>query len=88
MKGVYSSKIFEYLASGSEILLTPNDHDVLEELLNQHPGCTVADTPEDVYQGLKSSYERRGQKHQRNIEQWMRSSQAADMAAFLKSIVD
>jgi glycosyltransferase involved in cell wall biosynthesis len=35
MKGIPSSKLYEYLALGKPVLLCPSDHDVMESILNE-----------------------------------------------------
>lgn len=42
-KGIFSTKIYDYLRSGNRVLLIPSDHDVLDQLLHGMPGCVTTD---------------------------------------------
>lgn len=56
-KGIPSSKVFEYIGLMKPILVYPNDHDVLEELMERYdPGC-VAETPEEIHAVLVTHVE-------------------------------
>jgi hypothetical protein len=48
LKGIYSGKIFEYLGAGRNILVGPNDHDVVEALLNDTRSGKLADSPAEM----------------------------------------
>ncbi|MEP0984475.1 hypothetical protein [Ekhidna sp.] len=56
VSGWYSGKIFDYLAARRNILVVPNDNDVVEELIVNTQSGQIADTPEEVYNYLKSAY--------------------------------
>ena len=56
LRGMYSSKIFEYLASGKPIILAPTDQDVLDELLTEQPGCSVHHSAESIVETLELHY--------------------------------
>lgn len=55
-KGVYSGKIFEYLASKRPILATGGGRDVISDLLNETKAGIDALTVEDMKTALKSFY--------------------------------
>jgi len=55
-KGVYSSKIFEYLGAKRNILIAPSDEDVIENLLIETNAGEVANTPEEVCTYLERKY--------------------------------
>ena len=55
-KGFYSGKIFEYLAARNNILIAPNDHDVINDLLLKTKAGKSADTPEEVEAILANWY--------------------------------
>jgi len=48
VKGVASSKIFEYMGLGRPILVYPNDRDVLEELIEDTGAGFICNTPADL----------------------------------------
>jgi glycosyltransferase involved in cell wall biosynthesis len=48
IKGVTSSKIFEYISLQKPIMLCPNDHDVLEEITIQSGLGVLLDSPQQV----------------------------------------
>lgn len=56
LRGMYSSKIFEYLASGKPILLAPSDNDVLEELMKHHAGCSSHTNEASIIAELEKYY--------------------------------
>ena len=53
IKGVTSSKIFEYLSLQKKFIVCPNDQDVLEEIATQSGLGTLLDTPQEVAEYLK-----------------------------------
>jgi hypothetical protein len=53
IKGVTSSKIFEYLSLQKPFIVCPNDHDVLEEIATQSGLGTLLDTRQEVAEYLK-----------------------------------
>lgn len=56
-KGVYSSKIFEYLGAKRNILIAPSDEDVIEALLKETKAGVVANTPDEVCAYFNKKYE-------------------------------
>lgn len=54
--GIYSGKIFEYLGAGNNILVIPNDHDVVEELINRTGSGLATDSPEEMAEYLKENF--------------------------------
>jgi len=55
-KGIYTGKFFEYLGYKKCILLAPNDHDVLEDLLNETHAGRYANTPNEMAEYLMEWY--------------------------------
>jgi hypothetical protein len=55
-KGIYSGKIFEYLGAKKNILIAPNDGDVLEKLINYTRSGKLANTPEEMTTILNNWY--------------------------------
>lgn len=55
-RGVYTAKIFEYLASGRPILATGGYDDVVSELLDETQAGTWAKTTENIKSNLISTY--------------------------------
>jgi glycosyltransferase involved in cell wall biosynthesis len=55
-KGIIASKIYEYIASGSFIIVTPSDKGSIQEIVD-HSGCGVCtDTVDETFAFLKSEY--------------------------------
>ncbi len=54
--GVYSAKVFDYLAAKRPILLTPDDKGLLAALINARKAGTVASTAEEVHCFFKTAY--------------------------------
>lgn len=55
-KGIYSGKIFDYLGAKRNVLAVPNDHDVIEELLEITKAGRICDTSEEVALYLHKMY--------------------------------
>lgn len=55
-KGIYSTKIFEYLGAKRNIIIAPGDDDVIDELLNKTKSGIIANNPEDFALHLTKLY--------------------------------
>jgi len=91
-KGNYGTKLFDYLASGSHILLCPPDNSVVEELIQQHENGSVANTSDEVCAVLEEQYKlwEQGKNKTKinNYPQFARENIAVDLYQELKQIVD
>lgn len=56
-EGIIASKIYEYIASGTKILVTPSDHGSIEQIINSTKTGILTETVEDTYEVLKKEYE-------------------------------
>jgi glycosyltransferase involved in cell wall biosynthesis len=56
LKGCYSVKIFEYLAAGKPILMSPSDHDVAEALIKDTRSGYVCETAAETETMLQKLY--------------------------------
>lgn len=91
-KGIASAKIYEYLASGNNILIAPNDHDEMEKLIISTGAGKLAETPEEMAEILNGWFEewsKTGRTTYRGnwdeVEKYTRENQAAIMAQALKN---
>ena len=89
-KGIYSGKIFEYLGAKRNILITPNDHDVLEKLVNYTGSGKLADTVNEMTGILQEWYrewKQNGKLEYRGIEgriaEFTREAQAEKLLSLL-----
>lgn len=57
-KDNYGTKLFDYLASGSHILLSPSDNSVVEEIVNKCENGSVANSSDEVFNVLTEQYEK------------------------------
>lgn len=57
MKGIMSTKIFDYIASGNRILLAPGDNDVIEKLLIETGTGKVANSTDEFVGILEEWYQ-------------------------------
>lgn len=57
IKGIPSSKIFEYMLFGKSVLLCPSDNDILEEITREIPKGIIANTEEECFISLKKHIE-------------------------------
>jgi len=56
--GVYGTKPFEYIASGSHVLLCPTDNDVIENLLRDYKNSSICSSSTEVYSTIYKEYDR------------------------------
>ncbi|PKR81970.1 hypothetical protein CW751_01130 [Brumimicrobium salinarum] len=91
-KGNYGTKLFDYLASGSHILLCPPDNSVVEDLIRKHENGSVANTSDEVCAVLEEQYklweEGKNKTKINNYPQFARENIAVDLYQELKQIVD
>jgi hypothetical protein len=92
--GIYSGKIFEYLGMRKNILIAPNDKDVLEELLQFTGAGKLAETPEQMAAILRDWYNEWQAKGtiayngiEANITNFTRKNQAKKISAFINSLM-
>jgi hypothetical protein len=90
-KGIYSGKIFEYLGAKRNILIAPNDGDVLEKLINYTNTGKLADTPEEMT-SILSSWHKQWKNHEMEyhgidtrINEFTRESQAEKVLQLITS---
>ena len=91
--GVIASKIYEYIASGTFILVTPSYHSSMQEIV-EASGCGICtDTEEETFAVLQPEYENflKGQWRTNNtssgkVQQFSRENQAKHLADILDSI--
>lgn len=71
-KGIYSGKIFEYLGAKRNILIAPNDQDVLEKLVNYTCSGKLANTAvemNEILSGWYAAWSQNGKLEYRGIEE-------------------
>lgn len=71
-KGIYSGKIFEYLGAKKNILIAPNDHDVLEKLVNYTSSGKLANTAaemNDILTAWHGEWQQNGELEYSGIEE-------------------
>jgi hypothetical protein len=92
-KGITPSKIYEYIASGSYILVAPSDNDVVENIVNRS-GCGVClSNTDDIVKLLNDLYAKylKGEKvtndiNNERVKQFSRKLQVQKLANILDSI--
>lgn len=90
-KGIVASKLFEYIASGSPIILTPSDHDDAERIIRTLPFGFCSESPEETKEVLKSlytdflsgNYSLKNSLQNENILQYSRREQTKKLSSFL-----
>lgn len=91
-KGIYSGKIFEYLGAKKNILIAPNDGDVLENLINYTHSGKLANTPEEMtailsnWYGLWKKQELEYSGIDERINEFTRESQAKKILQLITSV--
>jgi glycosyltransferase involved in cell wall biosynthesis len=93
-KGIYSGKIFEYIATKLPVLIAPGDEDVIDELLKETGAGISASTPSEMVQALTEWYkiwEMNGTViHSRNsnaVNKYSRQEQSNRFAAEIKKVI-
>lgn len=93
IKGVTSSKIFDYITVEKPVLLVPNDNDVVEHILKQTGQGIFADTPGEVFDvlcPLVEAYRTTGNihttYHKEAVGFYSREQQTKKLAELLDSI--
>ncbi len=89
-RGTYSGKIFEYLATRNNILIAPNDKDVIEELMATTRAGVVANSAEEVAQQLGTWYAQwqAGQLHYEGIDEQITYYSREHQAQLLASLIN
>jgi hypothetical protein len=94
VKGVYSGKVFEYLGARKNILVAPNDHDVVEKLITSTHSGKLADTTTEMVSILDDWYTE-WQQHRKlryhgiteNISRYSRKAQASVLVQELDKLL-
>ncbi len=92
-RGMASGKIYEYLGSRRNVLIAPNDHDVMERLITETNAGRLADTPEqfaaimnDWFEEWKANGTLQYKGAGPEIEKYTRENQAAKLAQEILSL--
>ena len=92
MKGIPSSKLYEYIGLQKPILVCPNDHDIIEQTISQYGDGCICENAEAVYSYVvKSASEYNpNTMHEINKEkgtrEFSRKKQTGVLAALLDSL--
>jgi glycosyltransferase involved in cell wall biosynthesis len=92
-QGIIASKIYEYLASSTFILVTPSDKGSIEQIV-ESSGCGLCtNTVDETFAFLKAEYEnylhgkfRINDTQQEKVQQFTRENQARHLAEILDNI--
>jgi glycosyltransferase involved in cell wall biosynthesis/peptidoglycan/xylan/chitin deacetylase (PgdA/CDA1 family) len=94
LKGCYPVKLFEYLAGGKPILMSPSDHDVIEEVIKECQAGFVSDNADEVFKYLSDAYDEWKTKgvvayngQDALIEKYSRSIQAGALADIMDGLL-
>lgn len=90
-QGKLAAKTFDYLALQRMILLTPNDHSVMERIVKDSRGGIVCESAEEVCAALVRCYREhkvKGKVEHRSVsfEEYSRRQQAKKLAAYLSAL--
>jgi glycosyltransferase involved in cell wall biosynthesis len=91
--GVIASKIYEYIASSTFILVTPSDHSSIEQIIRSSDCGMCTDTVEETYSFLQKQYENYLQgkvnindTKRDSVRQFSRENQAKHLAEILDKL--
>ena len=94
-RGIYSGKIFEYLGLGNNILVTPTDSDVVEELMRHTDAGIATSDPRVVARFLKENFEHwrifghmRYKGNSAIINEYSREVQVSKMAVLINNFLE
>lgn len=92
-KGIIASKIYEYIASGTYIVVTPNDHGSIQEIVEQSSCGVCTSTVDETFAFLKQEYANYLQGlvkvndvSKPEVQQFSRQQQVKHLADLLNSI--
>lgn len=91
--GTYAGKVFDYLGANRKIVVVPDDHSVVSELMTETCGGEIVNTSEELADFLEKNYSLWLKKgfipydgKINIIEKYKRSSQVAIMANYINSL--
>lgn len=94
-EGIVASKVYEYLASGTKVLLVPSDKGDVERMIGGAQGGYIVNKVEDCKELLEKLYEaylkdnvQVFQNEGTKLEFFSRKRQAMELASFIKEIVE
>jgi glycosyltransferase involved in cell wall biosynthesis len=89
--GIVGSKIYEYMASGTPILICPTDGDILEEMVGTTNTGQCAKDENDAFEILNHHYQKykkgevlRNDPESQAVRAYSRSAQVAELARLIK----
>ena len=94
IKGIPSSKLYEYIGLRKTVLLYPNDFDIIEETLNETGLGLICNNEDDIFKNIYQiiNAKQNGEVLKKNIndskiEYYSRKNQTAELAKLLDVIV-
>ena len=85
-KGIIASKIYEYIASGTKIIVAPSDEGAIEEIIKSSQCGCVFSNKEEIVGFLNSEYEKyiqgkisKNDVTQSNVQQFSRQKQVENL---------
>ncbi len=95
-KGIIASKIYEYMGSGTKVLVSPGDHGVIDALVTETKIGSICHTTEQVEEFLHNNYAAFLNatkivpllKSNRSIENYTRQSQARELEIEIRKLTD
>lgn len=94
VRGMISTKAFDYIASGNYVLIAPGDDDALDKLIQECNCGSSVNSPEDFYDTLERLYQewRKNGKllykgNKEKIEFYSREQQAERMANLIEKLI-
>lgn len=92
--GTYSAKIFEYLATGKNILVVPSDGHVVTQLIDETKAGYIANSPQEVAEYLNRLFKEWKEKgtcsyygDEQKINVYSRKNQTAIMASLVAPLI-
>ncbi len=89
-KGIIASKIYEYMGSGTPVLICPGDDGDIDEIVNSSASGTICNSREEVAEFLKRAFHARSDSEKTNpklsVAQFTRQTQARILAKEIQSL--
>lgn len=94
IKGIPSSKMYEYIGLKKQILLYPNDHDIIEQTLNDTGLGIICEDEDQIYESLlnlilskQNGVNEKLKIDESKIEFYSRKNQTAQLAQLLDEVL-
>lgn len=90
-EGIIASKIYEYIGSGTPIMVCPGDNSDIDQIINESGTGTICNNSEEVLEHLLKIYKERGavlEASETTVEQFTRKTQAKELQKVIQPLLN